>query len=62
MGIHMLERLQELQTEVTRLEKICLRLEAERDAHMQVIRELFQSLIPEVPHGCDTKIQITPEP
>lgn len=38
--------LQELQTEKARLELIVRRLEAERDAHMQVIKELFQSLIP----------------
>jgi hypothetical protein len=58
----MLEKLQELQMEVTRLEKICLRLEAERDAHMQVIRELFQSLIPEdSSHGCDLKVQAPAE-
>lgn len=53
----MLEKLQELQMEVQRLEKICLRLEAERDAHMQVLKELFQSLIPGGDHEGNSHVQ-----
>lgn len=53
----MLEKLQELQMEVQRLEKICLRLEAERDAHMQVLKELFQSLVPGGDHERHSDVQ-----
>lgn len=43
---HVAQALDRLDARVKELETICLRLEAERDAHMHVIEQLFKALIP----------------
>lgn len=40
--MHMLQKLEQLTEQVKLLEMTCIKLEAERDAHMEVIRQLFE--------------------
>ena len=42
---HILKKIEQLTEQVKTLEGLCVRLEAERDAHMEVVKQVFQYLI-----------------
>jgi hypothetical protein len=43
---HITQTISRLHDRIKELETVCLKLEAERDAHLHVIEQLFKSLIP----------------
>ena len=42
---NLVQKIEQLTEQVKTLEGLCIRLEAERDAHMEVVKQLFQYLI-----------------
>jgi len=47
---NLVQKIEQLTEQVKTLEGLCIRLEAERDAHMEVVKQLFQYLIDKDTH------------
>lgn len=43
---HITQTIRTLQDRIKELETVCMKLQAERDAHLHVIEQLFKALIP----------------
>lgn len=50
MQVDMVDQIKALRSQIETLEQVCRRLEAERDAHLHVIEQLFKAILERASH------------